>query len=88
MYTVGGESFLVVDAQVHIWDASPHNQAIPDGEIYALDLLRRHRELDGSGVPPHEVERVTERSLNRDVLISANMRQLFPRSILRLFRIR
>ena len=37
----------MVDAQVHIWDASPHNQAIPDGEVYALDLLRRHRELDG-----------------------------------------
>jgi predicted TIM-barrel fold metal-dependent hydrolase len=67
VYTVGGEPCLVVDAQVHIWDASPHNQAIPDGEVYALDLLRRHRELDGSGVPAHEVERVTERSLNRDV---------------------
>ncbi|HWM58186.1 MAG TPA: amidohydrolase family protein [Pseudonocardia sp.] len=67
MFTVGGERVLVVDAQVHIWDASPHNQAIPDGEVYALDLLRRHRELDGAGVPPHEVERVTEHSLNRDV---------------------
>lgn len=67
MYTVGGESFLVIDAQVHIWDASPHNQAIPDGEVYALDVLRRHRELDGDGVPAHEVERVTEQSLNRDV---------------------
>jgi uncharacterized protein len=67
VYTVGGESCLVIDAQVHIWDASPHNQAIPDGEIYALDLLRRHRELDGSAVAPHEVERVTEHSLNRDV---------------------
>jgi predicted TIM-barrel fold metal-dependent hydrolase len=67
VYTVGGESCLVVDAQVHIWDASPHNQAIPDGEVYALDLLRRHRELDGSAVPPHEVERVTEQTLNRDV---------------------
>jgi uncharacterized protein len=67
MFTVGGERALVVDAQVHIWDASPHNQAIRDGEVYALDLLRRHRELDGVGVPPHEVERVTEHSLNRDV---------------------
>jgi predicted TIM-barrel fold metal-dependent hydrolase len=67
VYTVGDETYLVVDAQVHIWDASPHNQAIPDGEVYALDLLRRHRELDGLAVPPHEVERVTEHSLNRDV---------------------
>lgn len=67
MYTVGGESCVVVDAQVHIWDASPHNQAIPDGEVYALDLLRRHRELDGSAVPPHDVERVSEHSLARDV---------------------
>ena len=41
MFLVGGENVLVVDAQVHIWDASPHNQAIPDGEVYALDLLRR-----------------------------------------------
>jgi predicted TIM-barrel fold metal-dependent hydrolase len=57
----------VVDAQVHIWDASPHNQAAPDGEVYALDLLRRHRELDGGAVPPLEVERVSEVGLNRDV---------------------
>jgi uncharacterized protein len=67
MYTVGGRSFTVVDAQVHIWDASPHNQAAPAGESYAIDLLRRHRELDGSGVPRHEVERVSEQGLNRDV---------------------
>ena len=52
MFTVGGERTLVVDAQVHIWDASPHNQAIPDGEVYAKDLLRRHRELDGWGRRP------------------------------------
>jgi uncharacterized protein len=57
----------VVDAQVHIWDASPHNQAAPDGEVYAQDLLRRHRELDGGSVPPLEVERVSEAGLNRDV---------------------
>ena len=57
----------MVDAQVHIWDASPHNQAAPDGEVYALDLLRRHRELDGGSVPPLEVERVSEAGLNRDV---------------------
>jgi predicted TIM-barrel fold metal-dependent hydrolase len=67
MYTVGGQRILVVDAQVHVWDASPHNQAIPDGEAYATDLLRRHQELDGAGVPPHEVERVSEHSLRRDV---------------------
>lgn len=67
MYTIGGRRVLVVDAQVHVWDASPHNQAIPDGEVYATDLLRRHRELDGVGVPRHEVERVSEHSLTRDV---------------------
>jgi hypothetical protein len=64
---VGGRTFPVVDAQVHVWDASPHNQAAPAGESYAIDVLRRHRELDGSGVPRHDVERVSEHSLNRDV---------------------
>ncbi|MDN5860594.1 MAG: amidohydrolase family protein [Pseudonocardia sp.] len=67
MYTVRGESFRVVDGQVHVWDASPHNQAIPDGELYATGLMRRHRELDGVGVPRHEAERVSEESLLRDV---------------------
>jgi predicted TIM-barrel fold metal-dependent hydrolase len=67
VFTVGGRTFPVVDAQVHVWDASPHNQAAPAGESYALDVLRRHRELDGSGVPRHDVERVSEHSLNRDV---------------------
>ena len=67
MLPVGGVPCPVVDAQVHIWDASPHNQAAPDGEVYALDLLRRHRELDGGTVPPLEVERVSEVGLNRDV---------------------
>ncbi len=67
MFSVGGVPCPVVDAQVHIWDASPHNQAAPDGEVYALDLLRRHRELDGGSVPPLEVERVSEAGLNRDV---------------------
>ena len=43
MYTVGGRTFPVVDAQVHVWDASPHNQAAPAGESYAIDVLRRHR---------------------------------------------
>ena len=47
MFSVGGVPCPVVDAQVHIWDASPHNQAAPDGEVYALDLLRRQRELAG-----------------------------------------
>lgn len=67
MFSVGGVPCSVVDAQVHIWDASPHNQAAPDGEVYAQDLLRRHRELDGSSVPSYEVERVTEAGLIRDV---------------------
>jgi uncharacterized protein len=67
VYTVRGETFRVVDGQVHVWDASPHNQAIPDGERYAVDVLRRHRELDGVGVPRHEAERVSEESLLRDV---------------------
>lgn len=63
----GGERYLVVDAQVHAWDASPHNQAIPDGERYALDLMARYCELDGSAAPPYEVERVSEEGLDRDV---------------------
>lgn len=67
MYTADGEHYLVVDAQVHAWDASPHNQAGPAGEDFASDLLRRHRELDGSAVPLPEVERVTEDGLARDV---------------------
>ena len=67
MYTADGEHYLVIDAQVHAWDASPHNQAGPAGEIFAADLLRRHRELDGSAVPLPEVERVTEDGLTRDV---------------------
>ena len=72
MFAVGGEPTLVVDAQVHIWDASPHNQAIPDGEVYAKDLLRRRWELDGwerdgPTIPSYEAERVTEHSLNRDL---------------------
>lgn len=72
MFLVGDEPALVVDSQVHIWDASPHNQAIPDGEEYARNLLRRRWELDrwgsdGVAVPAHEVERVTEHGLNRDV---------------------
>lgn len=67
MYAPGGERYLVVDAQVHAWDASPHNQAIPDGEVYALDLLRRYCELEGAAAAPHEVERVSEEGLARDL---------------------
>lgn len=75
MYGVTGTGprYLVIDAQVHAWDASPHNQAGPAGEAFAADLLRRHRELDGAGgaaappVPPEEVERVTEDGLARDL---------------------
>jgi predicted TIM-barrel fold metal-dependent hydrolase len=67
VYTADDEHYLVVDAQVHAWDASPHNQAGPAGEDFATDLLRRHRELDGSAVPLPEVERVTEDGLVRDV---------------------
>ncbi|MGQ0572596.1 MAG: amidohydrolase family protein [Pseudonocardia sp.] len=76
--TSAGPGYLVVDAQVHAWDASPHNQAGPAGEEFAADLLRRHRELDGTRgtggaataappVPPEEVERVTEDGLMRDL---------------------
>jgi predicted TIM-barrel fold metal-dependent hydrolase len=76
--TGSGPRYLVVDAHVHAWDASPHNQAGPAGEAFATDLLRRHRELDGPGgaggaggrdrpVPPEEVERVTEDGLARDL---------------------
>jgi uncharacterized protein len=63
------ERYAVVDAQVHAWDGSPHNQAGPGGEKFVADLLRRHRELGppGSAVPPDEFERVTEDALVRDV---------------------
>lgn len=73
MYRLAGQRYLVVDAQVHAWDASPHNQAGPAGEQFAADLLRRHHELDDTGpaaappVPPEEVERVTEDGLARDL---------------------
>ena len=74
MYTArDGERYPVVDAQVHAWDASPHNQAGPAGELFATDLLRRHRELDGSAVPLPEVERVTEDGLARDVFGSGHV---------------
>jgi predicted TIM-barrel fold metal-dependent hydrolase len=69
MYTTGRERFAVVDAQVHAWDGSPHNQAGPGGEAFVADLLRRHRELGppGSAVPPDDFERVTEDALARDL---------------------
>ena len=67
MIVVDGERYPVLDAQVHAWDASPHNQAGPAGQDFATDLLRRHRELDGSAVPLPEVERVTADGLARDV---------------------
>lgn len=63
----GGARYRVVDAQVHAWDASPHNQAGPAGEVFASDLLARHRELDGAAGTLAEVERVTEDGLARDV---------------------
>ena len=72
MFTVGGDPSLVVDAQVHIWDASPHNQAIPDGEVVRAGPAAPapgagRLGADGPAVPSYEVERVTEHSLNRDV---------------------
>lgn len=78
MYGLAGQRYLVVDAQVHAWDASPHNQAGPAGEEFATDLLRRHRELDGgsSVVPPlpaEEVERVSEDGLARDLFGSGHV---------------
>jgi predicted TIM-barrel fold metal-dependent hydrolase len=57
----------VVDAQVHAWDGSPHNQRCPAGEDYAAALLRRRAELTPSAVDPAEVEQVTEHDLSRDV---------------------
>lgn len=64
--------YTVVDAQVHAWDASPHNQAGPAGEAFAADLLRRHAELDGSAAAARrgqveQVERVTEDGLAHDL---------------------
>lgn len=81
MFGLAGQRYLVVDAQVHAWDASPHNQAGPAGEEFATDLLRQHRELDGgrggrpgdvSG-PAEEVERVTEDGLARDLFYSGHV---------------
>ncbi|MGH3615592.1 MAG: amidohydrolase family protein [Pseudonocardia sp.] len=67
--------YIVVDAQVHAWDGSPHNQAGPGGEQFVADLLRRHRELGppGSAVPADEFERVTEDGLARDVFVSGHV---------------
>ena len=61
-----GERYLVVDAQVHAWDGSPHNQAGPRRRGLRADLLRRHRELDGCRVRCRRTrsERVTEQGLN------------------------
>ena len=67
MYAADGQTYRVVDAQVHAWDASPHNQAGPAGEVFASTLLTRHRELDGAAGTLAEVERVTEDGLERDV---------------------
>jgi len=67
MFGLAGRRYLVVDAQVHAWDASPHNQAGPAGEEFAADLLRWHRELDGPALPAEEVERVSEDGLARDL---------------------
>lgn len=62
-----GQRYRVVDAQVHAWDASPHNQAGPAGERFAADLLARRRELDGTAGTLAEAERVTEEGLERDL---------------------
>ncbi|MFR9806615.1 amidohydrolase family protein [Pseudonocardia sp. RS010] len=70
MYEVGGERYVVVDAHVHAWDGSPHNQAGPAGEQFVADLYHRHRVLDRSPrpIPFDEFAAVGERSLAADLL--------------------
>ncbi|MFC5995629.1 amidohydrolase family protein [Pseudonocardia hispaniensis] len=70
MYCVASERYAVVDAQVHAWDGSPHNQAGPSGEEFVAELYRRHRLLDRSPRPvaADEFARVTEAGLIADVL--------------------
>ncbi|GEL18019.1 amidohydrolase family protein [Pseudonocardia asaccharolytica] len=70
MYHVASERYAVVDAQVHAWDGSPHNQAGPSGEEFVAELYRRHRLLDRMPRPvtADEFARVTEAGLTADVL--------------------
>jgi hypothetical protein len=70
MYRTATEQYVVVDAQVHAWDGSPHNQAGPSGEAYMAELYRRHRLLDRQPRPAEadEFARVTEAGLDAEVL--------------------
>jgi uncharacterized protein len=70
LYEIGGERFLVVDAHVHAWDGSPHNQAGPSGEQFVADLHHRHRLLDRVPRPltGDEFAQVAERDLVADLL--------------------
>lgn len=70
MYSSATEQYVVVDAQVHAWDGSPHNQAGPSGEAYMAELYRRHRLLDRHPRPAEadEFARVTEDGLDTEVI--------------------
>ncbi len=70
MYSIASERYVVVDAQVHAWDGSPHNQAGPWGEQFVAELYRRHTLLDRAPrpVPSDEFERVTEAGLAGEVI--------------------
>lgn len=70
MFGIASERYVVVDAQVHAWDGSPHNQAGPSGEAFVAELYRRHRLLDRvpRPLPADEFARVTEAGLSADVL--------------------
>lgn len=70
MYRTATEQYVVVDAQVHAWDGSPHNQAGPSGEAYMAELYRRHRLLDRHPRPAEadEFARVTDDGLDADVI--------------------
>lgn len=69
MFASGARRYLVVDAQVHALDGSPHNQACPAGEQLVADLYDRHRALDGRPrpVPADEFARVGEAELLTDL---------------------
>ncbi|WP_214368085.1 amidohydrolase family protein [Pseudonocardia sp. H11422] len=75
MFRIASERYVVIDAQVHAWDGSPHNQAGPSGEAFVADLYRRHRALDCAPrpMPADEFERVTERGLAMDVIGSGHV---------------
>ena len=87
MYAADGERYLVVDAQVHVWDGRPHNQAGPAGEQFVADPHHRHRTLDHTPRPMSvdTFGQVSERGLAADVLGPVDRAVLQPASFSELF---